>query len=27
LPAEQAQEGFDLLFTKGTGAIKVMFTF
>jgi len=27
LPAEKAQDGFDLLFTKGTGAIKVMFTF
>lgn len=27
LPAEQAQEGFDLLFTKGTGAVKVMFSF
>lgn len=27
LPFEQAQEGFDLLFTKGTGAIKVMFQF
>lgn len=27
LPVDQAQDGFDLLFTKGTGAIKVMFTF
>lgn len=27
LPCEQAQEGFDLLFTPGTGAIKVMFKF
>ena len=27
LPAQKAQGGFDLLFTKGTGAIKVMFTF
>ncbi len=27
LPAEKAQEGFDLLFTKGTGAIKVMYQF
>ncbi len=27
LSADKAQEGFDLLFTKGTGAIKVMFTF
>lgn len=27
LPPEKAQEGFDLLFTKGTGAIKVMYQF
>lgn len=27
LPADRAQEGFDLLFTKGTGAVKVMFEF
>lgn len=27
LPAEQAQKGFDLLTTKGTGAVKVMFHF
>ena len=27
LPADRAQEGFDLLFTKGSGAIKVMFEF
>ena len=27
LPVEQAQEGFDLLLTSGTGAVKVMFTF
>ncbi len=27
LPADEAQKGFDLLFTKGTGAVKVMFTF
>ena len=27
LPFTQAQEGFDLLFTKGTGAIKVMYQF
>lgn len=27
LPADKAQEGFDLLLTKGTGAIKVMFEF
>jgi len=27
LPAEQAQEGFDLLLTQGTGAVKVMFKF
>lgn len=27
LPCEKAQEGFDLLFTKGTGAVKVMFQF
>lgn len=27
LPVEKAQEGFDLLFTKGTGAIKVMYQF
>ncbi len=27
LPAERAQEGFDLLFTKGTGAVKVMYKF
>lgn len=27
LPADKAQEGFDLLFQKGTGAVKVMFTF
>lgn len=27
LPAEDAQKGFDLLFTPGTGAVKVMFQF
>lgn len=27
LPAAEAQKGFDLLTTKGTGAVKVMFTF
>lgn len=27
LPVEDAQKGFDLLFTKGTGAVKVMFRF
>ena len=27
LPADEAQKGFDLLFTPGTGAIKVMFEF
>ena len=27
LPVEEAQKGFDLLLTKGTGAVKVMFTF
>lgn len=27
LPAVEAQKGFDLLTTKGTGAVKVMFTF
>lgn len=27
LPADEAQKGFDLLLTKGTGAIKVMFKF
>lgn len=27
LPADEAQKGFDLLFTKGTGAVKVMFQF
>lgn len=27
LPADQAQKGFDLLFTPGTGAVKVMFEF
>ena len=27
LPAEEAQKGFDLLFTPGTGAVKVMFKF
>lgn len=27
LPADKAQEGFDLLFTKGSGAVKVMFEF
>lgn len=27
LPVERAQEGFDLLFKKGSGAVKVMFTF
>ena len=27
LPVEKAQEGFDLLFTKGTGAVKVMYLF
>lgn len=27
LPFEQAQDGFDLLFTRGTGAVKVMFRF
>ena len=27
LPVERAQEGFDLLFTKGTGAVKVMYKF
>ena len=27
LSAERAQDGFDLLFTKGTGAVKVMFNF
>ena len=27
LPPEKAQEGFDLLFTKGSGAIKVMYKF
>lgn len=27
LPYEEAQKGFDLLFTKGTGAIKVMYKF
>lgn len=27
LPAEQAQKGFDLLLTEGTGAVKVMFKF
>lgn len=27
LPPEEAQKGFDLLFTKGTGAVKVMYHF
>ena len=27
LPATEAQKGFDLLTTKGTGAVKVMFCF
>lgn len=27
LPADEAQKGFDLLTTKGTGAVKVMFSF
>ena len=27
LPCDKAQEGFDLLFTKGTGAVKVMYKF
>ena len=27
LPADEAQKGFDLLFTPGTGAVKVMFEF
>lgn len=27
LPADKAQQGFDLLFTKGSGAVKVMFEF
>lgn len=27
LPADEAQKGFDLLLTKGTGAVKVMFKF
>ena len=27
LPIEKAQEGFDLLFTKGSGAVKVMYKF
>ena len=27
VPYEKAQEGFDLLFTKGTGAVKVMYKF
>ena len=27
LPADEAQKGFDLLLTGGTGAVKVMFEF
>ena len=27
LPPEEAQKGFDLLFTKGSGAVKVMYKF